>query len=91
MIKLGHKILVPNCICFDNRSEAICAAISFQYNEKSIEKMDGHFPNEYDMASENWKDEKEYEIKDFFTLDDITIVQIKSINRLLWVWKYKIL
>lgn len=87
-MKIGDKILVPNWIAFEKKSDAIVAVVVNEIHEKITEKMDGIYPNEYNIDDENWKDSQEYEIKDIFTLDNIAIVQILSNDRLLWVWKY---
>jgi hypothetical protein len=92
-MKIGDKILIPNYIAFENKSDAIAAAVVNSINEKMIEEMDGIYPNEFDIDEDNWKGDRDYEIKDIeikdiFTLDGITIVQILSNERLLWVWKY---
>jgi hypothetical protein len=88
-MKIGDKILVPNWIAFEKKSEAIAAAVMSEIHEKIIEKMKGIYPNEFDMDDHFWKSEREYEIEDIFTLDFITIAQILSNGTLLWVWKFE--
>mgnify|MGYP003427150074 CR=1 FL=1 len=60
-MKTGDKILVPNCIAFEKKSEAIAAAVVNEIHEKITEKMDGIYPNEFDNDEDNWKYEREYE------------------------------
>lgn len=84
IMKIGDKILVPNWIVFEKKSDAIAATVVNKIHEKIIEKMDGIYPDKFDM--EDWTIGRE--IQDLFTLDDITIVQVIIDNRLFWIWKY---
>jgi len=87
-MKIGDKVLVPNWISFEVKSDAIAIAVINHVDENIHERMYGIYPNEFDINKDDWKSEREYEIQDVFTLDDITIVQILSNGTLLWVWKY---